>query len=761
MEITSKFTRDDFEVWTDHFQYLDLGERHQSVPSGKSYVRGTFDPEQDAYVIDKIHIDPDMLQTDIKEELLSEAKLQASKRDKRLVEKKRVAAMPKHETKMRMERTRPPSNRPMITRDLQDTVYQIGNDLAWALKGPQGSSPGDDRWTVSGLSRSAWSINHPDIMREGESPLSLSIKKITDKKKRVTRDGKNDEIMNDWTAVGRNALTNLSNIEVLAKRKSPPGGDDWDDIGSFVQTAAKYFHKQKDDIMALKQAMLPQNPPGSGSSGQPQQGGGGEMGGMGGGMGGMMASRRARRRKAADFNMTPDQAMNALQIKGTGDVNKDKDNLRQILKKSHPDVASGPLAQVRMTAANVLMETFIRQNKPLPTTAAQAQGAGQGATVGGSATASQVNQKVQEYVSQAIRGAARLQQTFSTPNARVSPPTAAQMVDKLNEYVYGAAVTTRNLGAQGQGLYQRLMGAYNFLRAASVVLKQAGNQMNQQALQEVSKNLNGFVHTAHDVLDSTTIKQAKRRASATLDNLHKAQKIARQIHRVCGGQEWYLGVRVVNDREGIGLGVGAAEPPPRGLRSSVGGIPVVLEGPGARALRAQQEGQRRLRLARNLVAEVAGEVAKEVAHEMGIDPEAERALKHHQRLVKRVYNHIRKSKRLSGSVRYLARKLGINFNDLVRVIGQLIVEGKIELTKKKKFKPLPEPHTPVPGMKDRFSATNSVFGIDRGRSDKRVDQLLSQSVYQLNMNEPADATHKERDIRERPSNIMPDPTQPN
>jgi hypothetical protein len=166
----------------------------------------------------------------------------------------------------------------------------------------------------------------------------------------------------------------------------------------------------------------------------------------------------------------------------------------------------------------------------------------------------------------------------------------------------------------------------------------------------------------------------------------------------------------------------------------------------------------------NKVRSLGVAAARVAAEELGIDPGAEKALKHHQRLVKRVHNHIKNSKRLSGSVRYLARKLGINFNDLVRVIGQLIVEGKIELTKKKKFKPLPEPHTPVPGMEDRFSSTNSVFGIDRGRSDKRVDQLLSQSNYQLNMYEHRDgddAVVERRDIRERPSKIMPDPTQPN
>src|SRR6516165_705764 len=108
MEITSRFNNYDFEVWIDHFQYLDIGERHQSVPSGKSFVRGTFDQDQNAYIIEKIHIDPDMLRTDVKEELLDEVKLQAHKREKRLL-RKRVAAMPK--PKMRMERNQPPESR--------------------------------------------------------------------------------------------------------------------------------------------------------------------------------------------------------------------------------------------------------------------------------------------------------------------------------------------------------------------------------------------------------------------------------------------------------------------------------------------------------------------------------------------------------------------------------------------------------------------------------------------------------------------------
>jgi hypothetical protein len=67
-------------------------------------------------------------------------------------------------------------------------------------------------------------------------------------------------------------------------------------------------------------------------------------------------------------------------------------------------------------------------------------------------------------------------------------------------------------------------------------------------------------------------------------------------------------------------------------------------------------------------------------------------------------------------------------------------------------------------MAGKFAATNSVFGIDRGRSDKRVDQLLSTSVYQLNMDEHTDGSDgavERRDIRERPSLLMPDPTQPN
>jgi len=737
MEVTSKFNNRDFEVWIDHFQYLDIGERHQSVPSGKSFIRGTFDPDQNAYVIDKIHIDPDMLRTDVKEELLDEAKLQAHKRDKRLL-RKRVAAMPKtHEPRMRMERDKPEDDRPMVRRDLQTSVWRIADSLARSLKDPQGSTPGDARWTVSGLSHSSWAINHPDILTDGESPLTLRIKKLPD---------------NRWVAFGQNRLTNLLNTKILSIKKTPPGGDDWDDIETFASTAATYFQEQKANILALKQAMTPQSAPGAGYAGQQQQGGGDEMGGMGGMGGGMMASRRARRKQAAEFNMTPAQAMNALQIKGTGNVEEDKENLRAIMKRSHPDTAKGPLAKIRMTAINVLLEIFLRNNRPLPTNAAQ----GQETVIGGPTTMSQVNQKVQQYVSQAVNGANRLQQGLSTPGAQVSPPAAVMNINKLNEFVNGAAQTVQiNLGNQGHGLYQKLTRASSFLKAASAVLAQAGPQVNKQVLAEVIKNLNGFTQTATDALNSTKTKQA-RRAHATLANLRKAQRIAHQINRACGDQDWYIGVRVINDRAGIGLGVGAAGVPPRSLRASLGGIPVALEGPGARMVRAQREGQKHIRLARKL--------AQEVADGMGIDPEAERALKHHQKLVKRVYNHIKNSSRLSGSVRYLARKLGIDYGDLVKVIGQLIVEGKIDLTKKKKFKLLPEPHTPVPGMSEKFAATNSVFGIDRGRSDKRVDQLLSTSVYQLNTDEHtdgSDAAVERRDIRERPSKLMPDPTQPN
>jgi hypothetical protein len=754
MEILSRFTNREFEVWADHIQYLDLGERHQAVPSGKSYIRGTFDSEQDAYVIHKIHIDPDMLQTDIKKELLYEARLQANRKNKRLLQKKRIAAMPKHEPKMRLERDRPSDRRPMITRDLQNTVYQIGNALALALRDPQGSSPGDARWTVSGLSRSAWSINHPDIMREGDSPLSLLITKITSNNSPDIEGISDGQGMNEWTAVGRNELANLSNMKILAKRKSPPGGDDWDDIEVFVKSAAQYFQEEKNKIMELKQSMLPINPPGAGSSPNPQQ-----QQQQGGGMGGMMASRRDRRREAAEFNMTPAQAMNALQIQGTGDVEKDRANLRTVLKRSHPDVASGPLAQIRMNAVTVLMETFIRQNRPLPTTIQESD---QGAVVGGQATFNQVNQKVQGYVSQAVNGAGRLQQGLSTPGAQVSPRAAVMNINKLNEYVNGAAVTIQaNLGTKdpkAQPLYQKLITASRFLRAASAILSKAGPQINQQVLAEVIKNLNGFIQAGNDVVNSTTMKKAGRRASATLDNLRKAQRIASQVHRVCSGQDWYMGVRVVNDRDGIGLGVGARDVPPRPLRASLGGIPVFLEGEGARVLEAQREGWKHIRLARKLGQGVSEGLGIEV------DSEAEKAFRNHQRLVKRVYNHLKNSKRLSGSVRYLARKLGIDFNDLVRVIGQLIVEGKIELTKKKKFRLLPEPHTPVPGFSEKAASTNSVFGIDRGRSDKRVDQLLSNSLYQLNINEHtdgSDAAVQRRDIREKPSKIMPDPLMPN
>jgi hypothetical protein len=356
-----------------------------------------------------------------------------------------------------------------------------------------------------------------------------------------------------------------------------------------------------------------------------------------------------------------------------------------------------------------------------------------------------------------VNGAARLQQGLSTPGSQVSPRAAVMNINKLNEYVNGAAVTIKaNLGTEDprtKGLYLKLMRASNFLNAAAGIFYQAGPQISQQILANAVKSLNGFIQTAQDALNSMTTKKSSRRASATLDNLKRAKKIAHQIHRTFEGEDWFLGVRTINDRYGIALGIVAAEVPPRPLRGSLKGIPVVLEGPGARMVRERQEGQRRLRLAMRLAAEVA--------EGLGVDPGEERALKHHQRLVKRVYNHIKNSKRLSGSVRYLSRKLGLSFDELVKVIGTLIVQGKIEMTKKKKFRLLPEPHTPVPGMVDKLASTNSVFGIDRGRSDRRVDQLLSQSNYQLNLNEDVDGTKYTRDIRERPSKIMPDPTQPN
>jgi hypothetical protein len=687
-ETASEFTRDGFEVWVDHFQYLDLGERHQSVPSGRSYIRGKFDPEQDAYVINKIHIDPDMLRTDVKAELLDEAKLQAHKRDKKLFREKRVAAMPKQQSRpnLRIVRDQPDEERPMITRDLQTAVWRVADSLARSLKDPQGATPGDARWTVSGLSHSSWTINHPDILTDGESPLTLRIKKLPDGR---------------WVAFGQNRLTNLLNTKILAIKKTPPGGDDWEDIDTFSTTAADYFQEQKESILSLKQSMTPKQSPGVSYGGQQQQGG--DMGGMGGGMGGMgmAASRGARRRKAEIEHGFHN---------GNGNV--------------------------------------------LPTK-------GQGATAGNPDTMTQVNQHVQGVVSEAVNKASRLQQGISTASSegtQFSRQATRESLGVLSTNILGAAKAVKwNLGTkipQAQALYRQLMAGYTLLQKAA-----AG--VNENALQEIIANLNQFVRIGNAMLQSTKPKQSSRRASATLDNLRKAQRLARQIHRTCEDQDWYLGTRVINDKYGIGLGIGARDIPPRSLRSSLGGIPVILEGPGGRKREARQKDQKHLRLARNLCATGLHRVAQEVAEGLGVDTEAEKALKHHQRLVKRVYNHIKNSKRLSGSVRYLSRKLGIDFNDLVRVIGQLIVEGKIEMTKKKKFKPLPEPHTPVPGMESKFASTNSVFGIDRGRSDKRVDQLLSQSNFQLNMNEPADATHRERDIREKHSKIMPDPTMPN
>jgi hypothetical protein len=337
------------------------------------------------------------------------------------------------------------------------------------------------------------------------------------------------------------------------------------------------------------------------------------------------------------------------------------------------------------------------------------------------------------------------------------PETVVARLNNLSQLVYTSAVAITGNKLQGSvppELLQRLQVSYEYLRGAADMLTKSGNRVDARVINGVVGQLDEFSKHAHAILESMPRRQARRKmASATLTNLRKAQRIARQIDRAYEDEDWFLGVRVINGRGGIGLGIGAVSEPPRRLRGSLDGIPLILEGIGARMVQARHEGQKRLRLARRLAAEVA--------EGLGIDPEEERALKHHQKLVKKVYNHIRNNKRLFGSVKYMSRKMGIAFDDLVRVIGQLIVEGKIQMTKKKKFKPLEPPHTPIPGMDGKFASTNSVFGIDRGRSDKRVDQLLSQSNYQLNMDEHEDDIKHGIDWRDRPSKLMPDPTQPN
>jgi hypothetical protein len=479
---------------------------------------------------------------------------------------------------------------------------------------------------------------------------------------------------------------------------------------------------------------------------------------MGGPPGGMMASRR---RMAAEFSLTPTQAMQVLGIQGTGDLAKDKAALRSLALKNHPDQSSGDMAAWRWRAVNVLMETYIRNGKPLPgvnnpTTRPDPQ-----VTMGGGGSAPAVDNVARGYVSEAVRGAQRLIPAFSQ-EGQFSPKAAEMRISKLGEYVHAAAEAIRiNLlqhdktNTQAATSYKTLTTAYRYIQAARDVLNSSRGQVNQEAMRQAQRHLEGFAQVATQFLGGQPRRSSVRRASANLNNLTKAQRLARSLDRRYWREEWYLGSDVINDRHGIGISVRATRVPVGGLRESLDDIPLILTGPACQMVQRVAQDRRHLRLASLLVA---GVTAEEVE---GPNDTAdfEKELRRHERLVKRVYNHITSRKRLYGSFRYLARKLGLHPNDLVRVIGQLIVEGKISINKNKKFEPLPPPHKPVPTLMNRSS--HSLYGIDRGSvGDKRVDQLMSHSPAQFNLGE-GDIERK-RDIRERPhSKFMPNPTDPN
>lgn len=160
--------------------------------------------------------------------------------------------------------------RPSLSRNSQEFIWELRDALARCLRDPRGGEPGDARWTVSGLSNSIWTINHPELenLESGESPLKLRIKKIGNGR---------------WAVFGQNQLSNLLNTKTIMIRKTPPGGADWD-VDDFARRVAEYFQQQKQDVTDLQQALTPQAPPGVGYPPPGGQQSGGPGGVPGGGM---------------------------------------------------------------------------------------------------------------------------------------------------------------------------------------------------------------------------------------------------------------------------------------------------------------------------------------------------------------------------------------------------------------------------------------------------------------------------------------------
>lgn len=146
-------------------------------------------------------------------------------------------------------------NAPVLTRNLQNTLWRLADAVAKSLREPSGENPGDSRWTVEGLGYSSWRINHPDIeiLDTGDSPLIFKIKKIKDSR---------------WSVLGQNQLKNLINTKVVAIENSPPS-EQWD-VDAIAKASAQYFQEQLQALIQLKEEMTPNQPPGAGPI--PQEG---------------------------------------------------------------------------------------------------------------------------------------------------------------------------------------------------------------------------------------------------------------------------------------------------------------------------------------------------------------------------------------------------------------------------------------------------------------------------------------------------------
>jgi hypothetical protein len=237
---------------------------------------------------------------------------------------------------------------------------------------------------------------------------------------------------------------------------------------------------------------------------------------------------------------------------------------------------------------------------------------------------------------------------------------------------------------------------------------------------------------------------ASRRAAANLRNLQRAERIAHSMNRAYGRQEWYRGAQVVNDRHGIGLVVRLEVAPGGRLQGTLGGIPVDWQGPQGRRWPVQTV-RTASRKSRRWVAEVFDPPVTEV------DPDEQEHREHEER-VRRVYKHLLEHRRAYSSVKYLASVLGMDPHQLSRALGELMVQGKIDITNKK-FKPVPPQREKVKRV--HLNATTSMFRKDQGNW-RHDDQLQTTSPAQFQV-----FSSPEEELADSSSRIMPDPLYPN